>query len=783
MLRSSLTNCKSVLVLLMFTILATSCSVSRKVERRGGYLLTKNIIKVDRQGIEQSDLLNFAQPKPNRKFLGLIRSRVWLWDATIKKPNRGFNKWILKNFAEQPVLLDTAMAHNSLIPMKQYLINKGYFNSSVTSSVKIKKSRAEVTYTTHTAEPFKFGEITWDISDDTISGMIMKDVDESLLKSGNQYDAYLMSYERDRLTQLLKNNGYYAFTSDYVFLEVDTLKTQGIAHVKIIVKNKEQGSKEDKHKRYLLNKILVNTDSPGLLTDTVSNFDTITYNRTNAPSMVPDLYVIYQDKLKLRPEALARAVHVRPGEYYSQKNINLTYNRLQNLGLTRYVSINLFPPKDTVIKLNGAQELLDTEIKMVKAPVSMFTIEAEGTNASGFMGIGASVNYQNRNIFMGAETWRIRAFGSFETRPTLIGDDGSFGGIFNSVGWGFETGIDFPTLLSPIPVITRDQNARLKTSLNLGFSYELRSEYERNLAKLSLVYEWNATPTSRHFLSPIDLSSVSIIRTDEFTNYLTQLEDPRFLNQYTNHLVLASKYSFVFNNQNITDRRNFSYFRINLESAGNLLNLVSSITSADRDQEGKYTLFDLKYAQYVRTDWDFRYYKPIAEKQRLVYRLAFGIGIPYGNSISLPFEKGFFAGGANGMRGWAVRSLGPGEYKPDNTKKFENVGDLWAEGNIEYRFPLYRYLNGGLFTDIGNIWLLKENQDFVGGKFTFDRALKSLAWDAGFGIRFDFSIFVFRIDGAVQLYNPGKEIDNRFITSSPFELRDINWNFGIGYPF
>lgn len=771
--------CKPVLLVLM-VVSFTSCNVSRKVEKRGGYLLNRNIVKTDRPGISQSDLLNFAQPKPNRRFLGLIKSRVWIWDAFNKRTDKGFNRWMIRNFGEPPVLLDTILVHNSLIPMKQHLINKGYFISDVTSSVEIKKSRANVIFSTHTSEPFHFGDITWDISDDTLSNVVTATKSESLLKTGNQYDAYLISQERDRITQLLKNSGYYTFSSNFIFFEIDTLSVNNKAQIKIVITNPAD-SNDPFHKRYIFNQILINTDYPGII-DQLSNFDTIPYYGSDK-SEVPEFYEIYRFQRKLRPEALARAIFVKPGEYYSQKNVNLTYNRLQNLGVSRYVSVNIAAANDTLVDIAEYEELLDCDIRMVRSPVSVFTIEAEGTNAGGLMGLGSSVNYSNRNIFRGAETLRIKTFGAFEIKPQLGVEEDKLLEVFNSLEAGFETGIDFPTLLSPFQINGLDQNARPRTSLGLGFSYELRSpQYERYLSKLSLSYEWNASATSRHFFSPIELSSISIVRDTNFTAYLMQLADPRFLIQYTNHLILALKYSYVFNNQSLTDRTNFFYFRINLEPAGNFLNLFSNITNAPRDPDGKYTLFNLRYAQYFRTDLDFRYYKPLNINQRLVYRVAFGIGLPYGNSVALPFEKGFFAGGANGMRGWAVRELGPGEYN-SSSDRFENVGDLSMEANIEYRFPLYNYLNGALFTDVGNIWLLKENVDFPGGHFTFDRALSSLAWDAGFGLRFDFSIFVFRIDGGLPLYDPGKEPGNRFFRPAAFQLRDITWNFGIGYPF
>ncbi len=789
-------SCKA-FVLILLTFFLSSCSVSKRIERRGGYILTRNVVKTDRPGISQTDILNFAQPKPNKKFLGLFRSKVWMWDAFGRNSKSRFNRWVIRNFSEPPVLLDTILVNNSLVPMRQYLSNKGYFGADILSSVTIKRGKATVTYTSVTPEPWKVGEFTHEISDDTLAAKVYNESKFSLIKEGEQYDAYKMTAERDRITQLLRNNGYYAFTSDFIYFEVDTVGKDKLADIKLVILNRRsQDTTEIQpsetqdfsdisskfHQRYRFNNIYIHTDYPGI-GDTIRKFDTLVFSREADAFRNPDFLQIYRKSLRLRPEALARAVFVKPDDYYSQRNVNLTYNRIQNLGLSSYVSVNVKPVESTTEGKN--QKLLDMEVRMVRAPVNGFTIEAEGTNADGLMGLGGSLNFRNRNIFVGAETFRIRTFGAIEIKPKFgVEDENAHLGIFNSLAGGVETGLDFPTLLSPFPVRNLFQNARPKTTLALGYNYESRSGlYERNLSKFTLSYEWNASDVSRHFFSPVDLSSISINRDPAFTEILLNLKDPRFFNQYTNHLILAMKYSYVFNNQALRDRSNFFYFRINLEPAGNMFQLFSNITNASKDEEGRYTLFGLKFAQYFRIDWDLRYYKTITMRQRLVYRLAFGIGVPYGNSISLPFEKGFFAGGANGMRGWPVRSLGPGEYYSEDENVLENVGDLWSEANIEYRFPIYSFFNGSLFADLGNIWLLHEDTDFPGGKFNIDRLLNSLALNTGAGIRFDFSLFVFRIDGGLPLYDPGKPEGDRHFKPKYFQLKDINWNFGIGYPF
>jgi outer membrane protein assembly factor BamA len=413
----------------------------------------------------------------------------------------------------------------------------------------------------------------------------------------------------------------------------------------------------------------------------------------------------------------------------------------------------------------------------------MINPEVEATNAGGFVGLGGSLNYRNRNIFRGAETFRLKLRGAFEVEPDLGLGIEPRAGIFNSLEAGVETGLDFPTLLSPFRIEGINRNYRAKTTVALGLNYQQRSYYTRYVSYASFGYDWYSSNTTRHLFSPVELSSVSIVRDSTFNAILKDFKDPRYLNQYTDHLVMALKYSFIFNNQNLSSKKNYFYFRANFESAGNLLNLYSNIGNAPVDEDGNFTLFRIRFAQYIRTDIDFRYYKPVTAKQQLVYRAALGVGVPYGNSSVLPFEKGFFAGGANGLRGWPIRSVGPGEYYTPVKSGFERVGDIWLEANLEYRFPVYSFLNGALFVDAGNIWLLRENEDFPGGKLDLKKLPASLALDTGLGFRFDFSFFIFRIDGGLPVYDPGKLSDNRWFSLSKFQLRDITWNFGIGYPF
>jgi len=792
MLKSGFRFPSLLLLSAILMLLVGSCSPLKKVQKRGGYILSNNTVKTDRPGISTYDLANFAQPKPNRKFLGLIRHRVWIYDAFSGKKNTKFRKWMRTHLGTPPVLLDSALVDNSLIPMKMYLNNKGYFGAEIARDIRIKGAKASVVYRTITSEPYKFGKISSTITDDSIRYFYQQSQSKTLLKSGSQYDAYLISDERERITKDLRDLGYFNFLREYIFFEVDTSSGNRIANLKMIIKNPKNSFsaagdslKELPHLRHFINNVYISTNPRILSGDSIVENDTLAYRSVvdSAGFHNPDFWHIYRENPRLRPEALARYVFLKPGDHYSQKNINLTYNRLQNLALSRYVSVNVVPSDKSFNPDSSGYALLDCDIRMVRSKVNLYTIEAEGTNSGGFVGIGSSFNYQNRNIFRGFETLRLKLYGGFEVLPPIGVGEEERNWLFNSLEGGIQTGLDFPSLLTPFKINQVVENSRNKTSISLGFNYQQRTQYLRYVSSLSMGYEWNSSLTTRHILTPVDISSISITRDSVFTDYLTALNDPRFLNQYTDHLIMAIKYSLIFNNQNLQAKKNFFYFRINLESAGNMLNLYSNVINASTDVDGNFTMFGIRYAQYLRGDFDFRYYRPVTARQKVVYRAAFGIGVPYGNSGAIPFEKGFFTGGANGLRGWPVRSLGPGAYNSSSSTTFENIGDLWIEANLEYRFPLYSFLEGALFTDIGNIWLLKQNEDFPGGEFRFDHMFETMALDGGLGFRFDFSFFIFRIDGGLPLYDPGQLSNNKWVRFSKFQMKDINWNFGIGYPF
>ena len=294
----------------------------------------------------------------------------------------------------------------------------------------------------------------------------------------------------------------------------------------------------------------------------------------------------------------------------------------------------------------------------------------------------------------------------------------------------------------------------------------------------SFGYEWDESPEKKHYIKPFNISSIKMFPTPEFTRELEEIDDERLKNQYTDHLITAIQYSFVFNNQDVKKVKDFIFFRGDIETSGNIFYLFNNMLDSPKDTGGFYNILGIRYAQYARIQTDFRYYWMADRNNQVVFRLLAGTGVPYGNSVALPFEKGFYLGGANSMRAWIYRGLGPGGFSDPGTN-VDKMGDIVLETNMEYRFPLYDFFKGALFIDAGNVWLLKANDKFPEAEFKFDTFYKQIAVDAGLGIRLDFSFFLFRVDFAWRLRDPARPSGDRWVADKGIWF----WNFGIGYPF
>ncbi|MBN1339437.1 MAG: BamA/TamA family outer membrane protein [Bacteroidales bacterium] len=757
-----------------------SCNPARHLADKQ-YLLLKNVVAVEnpQKNAESSDLSPLILQKPNRKILGVAQFRLSMY-YTFKKG------WLHREIGEPPAIMDPSQTEASRIQIVKYLENIGYFNSSVETEVLGNRpKKRKVRYNVRLNEPYRVRDIQYKIQDETLLGLVLHDTANSLIKNGNIYNAYVFDNERDRITSYLQDIGYYGFLKDNIFYRIDSsFRARKLDVYLNIENNAGAGMEKGKFEQYHVNNIYVYPNFKPFVSDTTV-FDTLDFLVDPFRRETAQLYrYIYAPPLKINPRIISQSLFIESDKRYNLSRVKRTLRRLNDLSIYKFADV-VFKEPDTAVTFSPEQNnQLDCHVYLTRAPVHSYSVELQGTNTGGDLGLAAYLVYQNRNIFRGAETFRVRLKGALEAQKyTTVVDDSQLENLpfFNTIETGIEANLFFPKFLLPVRQERFSKSFEPKTSINTGYNYQSRPDYKRFLSNLSFGYEWTESKFRQHMFFPADISLIKVSNTPAFDSLLNITNDEQLKSQYTDHLITSMRYTYTYNNQEINRIKNFIYFRGTFETSGNLVNTLQKLGGIAKNEDGYRTLLYIRYAQYIKPNLEFRYYYFINRVNSLVFRAFTGIAKTYGNSIAMPFEKGYFAGGANGMRGWQLRSLGPGSYSPGSIR-VERVGDLQIEGNIEYRFPVYSFLASALFLDVGNIWLLNDNSTFPGGKFNIDSFWKEIAMDGGLGIRFDFNFFIIRMDIAHKLHDPSLPQGDRWVFDN-LMWRTLVWNLGIGYPF
>ena len=812
-------------------LLLSSCSSTKRLAE-GELLLDKNIVATKSIKLEKSEIEAYIKQKPNRKVL-LWKFYLYIYnsvnqdkiekkrtrknariesinsqrieknnqrnikrEAKGKKPKKPVLKkkdvltrreWLLR-IGEPPVIYDSLLAKKSARQVSLYLNNKGYFNSKVQDSLSVRNKKATVHYIVHAGRPYLIRNISYDIKDELVKYYVLADAPSTLLKAGINYDVEEIQKERDRITSMLRNDGYFLFSKEYIYFEIDSALGTHEVDIRIGIKNpvlKAEGSKDSivelTHSRYYIKDVYIHTDYDPKLK--AAPKDTLLIN---------DYYLMSTGELRYKPRLITDAVFISKGELFQQLHTDQTYRRLSELKLFRSVQIQFVPAGNTQIECH---------IYLSNIPKQSFSAETEGTNTSGTLGLAGSLVYQNKNTFKGGEIFEIKLKGALEVQKTktkeqnqvLTGIESSI--PFNTLELGSEINLFIPRFVTPLN-IKSVKNNNAKTNLTATFNFQRRPDYGRSIANTAFGYSWNETVTKRHIINPIEFNLVNIFKVaPELQATINNSKDLFLKNSYSPHFTLATRYAFVFSNQEIRKKKSFSYLRFGAEAAGNAMrgvfNLLDRyVTPLDFDPKPEgisYTIENIPFSQYLRSDVDYRFYKILGEKSRLVYRVAFGVGKPLYNLRALPLEKSFFVGGPNSLRAWQARTLGPGGYSDSTNSNFaDKIGDTKIEGNLEYRFKVIKLLNAALFVDAGNIWLRNYQKSFPNGDFnlsshgTSEFFVNQIAVGAGMGIRLDFNFFILRLDGAFKLKDPARKAGDRWMVNKPLETV---LNFGIGYPF
>lgn len=831
------TTYNKLIIIGLIPLLLFACRPARKLQE-GEFLLQKNHIIDKDTKVDKGEIESYIKQKPNRKILLIFRFHLWLhnlanenrikhkrilFDKKIenrnnrriakgKKPKTNdrqlFGEWLL-NVSEPPVVYDSLLATKSAKQIKLFLNNKGYFISSVSDSVHYKKrrKRASVYYTIKAQKPYLINRVEYKIPDELLGYYVISDTANCLMKPGKNYDVDVMQQERERITTELSNNGYYLFTKDYVYYEVDSTLPNNKVNITLGIKNfaykysdYSDSIVEKPHQRFYIKNIYIQPDYVSKKMDYLKK-DTVrieSVTNKEIPDSVKgkevDYYILHTESLKYKNRVLLNSIFIRKGELYQLQNVDDTYKRLSEL--KSFKTINIFFTR-------AGGDFLNCYIQLSPIPKQSFTIETEGTNTgNGNLGISGSIVYQNRNLFKGAEVLELRLKGGIEAQRTANTNSANLNPAsqFNTIELGPELNLYIPRFMVPFK-IKASKRSNPKTIFTSSFNFQQRPDFTRYISNLSFSYTWKETVKKRHTVSPLVINFVKVAL---HSNFLDNTNDLYLINSFTDHLATSTRYSFTYNEQNIKKEENFSYFRISGESSGNILrgfyNAVNSFqpNTFVKDINGRYTIADVAYSQYLRIDADFRYYLNQNELNKLIFRIAAGIGKPLANFSSLPFERSFFSGGANGIRAWQSRTLGPGSFNDGEEISFGQIGDGNIEGNLEYRFKMFKMLKGAIFADAGNTWLMKPDASRPGGEFQFDRFYKEIALGSGVGVRADFSFFIIRFDIGLKVRDPKFAENKRWVIQNLFDaewkrvyrINNSNhkydfftFNLGIGYPF
>ena len=774
------------LLLIPALLFISGCNVTRNLPANE-FLLVSNKFKISSPKVSKDELSGYLQQLPNTKFLGLFRPNIAFYNAGSEGKETKFKKWMRTHPGTPPVILDSNLTTIAKKQMGLYLANKGYFNASVRDSVILHKKKATVFYVVRPNVPYTIRSIRYAIADTQLARFVYADTAKRLIRTGHNYDMYLLDGERTRITNALMNHGYYHFSSLYILYRIDSAFSNKKMDVTIEIRNPVIPSlqylgtfTESKHQRYTIGKIMIYPEYSLLQSDTL-RYDTmmVTFRHSRHDTSGSTYYFLYKGKFRMKPRTLEQMIFLKSGAWFSLDDMNQTYAQLASLQVFNYMNIQFHDASGT--GLNNLDKL-DCKVLLSRAPLHSFSISADGTNSSGAFGIQGSINYMNRNIFDGAQLFRINLTGAAQMQGN-IGPQVSRQ-LFNTIDLGANATLTFPQFLFPVRPESLSKKIKPRTNISLSYDFQRRPDYNRQISNIAYGYSWWAlNDRLKYELNPAEITLVKIQPDTTFTNYLNELTDKRLKNEYTNHLVAGLKYTMTYNGQEVNNVKDFFYVRSNLETGGNLVYGIDELFKAPKAAVGYYTLFDLQYAQFVRPDLDLRFYHFLGTATSLVTRFYAGFGVPYGNSTSLPFEKAFFGGGANDLRGWKMGMLGPGRYHNDTaSNSFDQTGDMQLQLNLEFRFPVYKYFRSALFMDMGNVWLLHNTPDLPGGVFQLKYFIPDIAIDMGIGIRADFDYFIVRIDPAVPIRVPYYFQNNHWYAGK-LGLSDIIWNFGIGYPF
>lgn len=699
------------------------------------------------------------------------KKRARKLSKTLKKKNKKLAKqqqkieegnWMMRVVGEEPAFYDSSVVATTAEQLKLYYQSKGYFHVKIDTLIKIKKRKASIVYQIEENTPFLFSEHIIDADDHQIKKIIKKDRENSLIKIGQNYDSELLTQERERITTMLKDNGYYKFTRNYVFFEVDTSQTPFGASVKTFISN----NNGQKHNKYIVTKVNFIIDRKHIQNELDTLYNSITYT--------------HEEKEKFSYKILNYHTKIHSGLYYNFTNTLNTQNSLGDLKVFKFININYKETSDSTLECRISAN------KFPKWSLSNETgVNINVNEGQSIPGPFVNVKLVNKKLTKGFERLEISGQYGIQGSYSFTNQD-----QINRVREiGGKSSIIFPTFLFQDLIFSKKFRTKLSnwspsTTVSAGIFNTNRVEYTRTTFNLTGQYKWTKNKNTQNNLALADINIINTTNlTNDFENYLEQISLNNGVNlkqSFIPSFVSSIHNTYIFNNNDLTKNKKAYFIKVFTESGGTV-NTISQLISGDKSTQPE--LLSLPHYQFLKINTDFRFYQPVSKTTTLTFRLNTGLAHGFGPWKVLPYDKYFFIGGINSIRAWAPRRLGPGSYKQTDadgnlTYRFEQPGEILLESSLEWRQKIIGFVNWAFFVDAGNTWTVNEDKNRAGAQFMINDFYREIALGTGTGIRLDFSFLIFRFDVGFKVWDPSRQI------VVPFSDKNQRaYNFGIGYPF
>ena len=718
--------------------LSFSCSTTRVLEE-GQYRLASNKVEVIGDSkFNTKKVESYIKQKPNSYIIFGWNPFLNLYNWSGRNPDKAINR-LIRSIGTAPVVYQPSQVEASIENIKRHLEYLGYYGSDVRSDIEVKGKKVKVTYSVTLGKRFRIGEITYSVPDGEFKDDFLADTSEITVRSGDYLSEDALEKETELRASAMRRKGYFGFTKNYFSFEADTLNSPDTAGLLMTVKEYTRNQTPEyarPHRKYYMGKVTLS----------------------------------YDKDLKFNDKVLRNMCTLHPGDLYDENEVNTTYSRLSALKMFSGVNVSMNPQDSGIV---------DCDITLTRSRMQGFKVNLEGsTNSTGLIGISPQISYYHKNIFHGGQWLNLGFLGNFQFKY----DDRSV----KSNEFGVSAGLSFPEFLGLPNSIFKGPSVP-RTEINASYNYQNRPEYTRNMISTSYGYS-GSLRNGKFFYQfyPIQAKIVRLTNLDP--NFYTTLSGNPFMRDaYQNHFDVGSGLvAYYTTSTALVPKETYEYARLQLDASGNVLSLFNKAMKSD--EYGSRLIWNTPYSQYIRTELTLGKTFVFGKNggQALAIRLLGGVGYAYGNSSTIPFEKQFYSGGANSMRGWQARSLGPGNSKADTTFVIPSqTGDVKLEANLEYRFPMFWKLCGAVFTDVGNIWTLKETDGDDGSHTHFDlkNLAASLAADWGIGLRVDLNFLILRLDMGMKVYDPSLDTARWRSPSQWLKKDGYTLHFGVGYPF